>query len=265
MKKVLIALGSVSLIVTTSSILVACSDIKNKNVKGNLNNLNFNNKENRKVKNQIKDQNQENFKDKKVGRENIDNLSANNETPNLKKIKKDIENNIFSRIEDERNFILKNYNWLTMNKKGEVDHFINPDDSSEILVLGYEKEKDGYKLKQIPKHIKKVPPFLPKFITNLEKSFQFNQNEKIIGIEKWDTKKVKNMFQMFFGAENFNYDISNWDTSNVENMNYMFSGAKNFKQDLSKWKVEKTPFQINFAKDSGFENDKNLWPPFKQK
>ena len=42
---------------------------------------------------------------------------------------------------------------------------------------------------------------------------------------------------MFYGAENFNQDISGWDVSNVNNMYGMFYNAKSFNQDISSWDV----------------------------
>ena len=48
---------------------------------------------------------------------------------------------------------------------------------------------------------------------------------------------VKNMAGMFYGAANFNQDISAWNVSNVENMENMFAGAKSFNADISKWDI----------------------------
>ncbi|WP_434337915.1 hypothetical protein [Mycoplasma capricolum] len=45
----------------------------------------------------------------------------------------------------------------------------------------------------------------------------------------------------------------------------MFYGASSFKRDLSGWNVSKTPYQSNFGTNSGFENQKDLWPPFSNK
>ncbi|WP_429997510.1 BspA family leucine-rich repeat surface protein, partial [Mycoplasmopsis bovis] len=40
---------------------------------------------------------------------------------------------------------------------------------------------------------------------------------------------------MFFGAKNFNTDISNWKTDKVKNISYMFFAAKKFSKNLDKW------------------------------
>lgn len=43
------------------------------------------------------------------------------------------------------------------------------------------------------------------------------------------------MGSCFYGASNFNEDISGWDVSKVYNFQQMFSGASSFNQDLSDW------------------------------
>ena len=47
------------------------------------------------------------------------------------------------------------------------------------------------------------------------------------------------MQRMFFGAKEFNQDISNWDVSNVTNMSFMFADAISFNQDIGNWDVSK--------------------------
>ncbi len=54
-------------------------------------------------------------------------------------------------------------------------------------------------------------------------------------VEYWDTSCVTDMSELFFGATNFNQNISKWDTSNVTDMNSMFANAKAFNQDISGW------------------------------
>ena len=48
---------------------------------------------------------------------------------------------------------------------------------------------------------------------------------------------VTNTSSMFYGATNFNCDLSNWDVSNIEQMESMFAYASGFNQDLSSWDV----------------------------
>ncbi|WP_434343737.1 BspA family leucine-rich repeat surface protein [Mycoplasma sp. 06067-C1-B144P-99-0482-3] len=128
--------------------------------------------------------------------------------------------NVLSSIEDENLFIYGYNKWLEDSKNGKSEHFINPKNPNEILLLGYTKEtrgkKDIYKLNSIPSNINKVPKSLPTKITSLEAAFKDNVNEIIDGIESWDTSRVTNMSRTFHGAKKFNGDISKWKTDNVE-------------------------------------------------
>jgi len=54
-------------------------------------------------------------------------------------------------------------------------------------------------------------------------------------IRLWDTSKVTDMSYMFYGASNFNEDISLWDMSNVTNMRYMFCYAMEFNKVIGNW------------------------------
>ncbi len=44
----------------------------------------------------------------------------------------------------------------------------------------------------------------------------------------WNVKKVTHMTFMFFGATNFNQDLSGWELDNIRDMYSMFSQATNF-------------------------------------
>ncbi|WBX35887.1 BspA family leucine-rich repeat surface protein [Mycoplasma capricolum] len=260
MKKILTILTSFSLIVTSSVLVVACKT----------------NQPEKKLE-ELKNKPDNNSKKEEKKEES---LSTNDKMPQgdkLKKEEKDIESNssshltkdninILSSIEDESIFIKKYYEWWSKTKKDNIPHFINPKDSNEILILGYAKEgKNGYKLNPLPENINKVPSKLPKLITSLESAFKNNKNERIEGIETWDTSNIKNMYQTFFGTSNFNGDITKWNTENVDDMRYMFSFAGSFDRDLSNWKINPRNLSIGFANGSTFDKKKNLWPPFKNK
>lgn len=63
--------------------------------------------------------------------------------------------------------------------------------------------------------------------------------------------------EVFYGASNFNGDISNWDTSGITNMSGMFRNASSFNQNISSWDTssvtdmsrmfEATPFNQNIS------------------
>jgi surface protein len=57
----------------------------------------------------------------------------------------------------------------------------------------------------------------------------------------WDTSLVNNMGSMFYLATAFNQDISSWNTAAVTNMRFMFNEATAFKQDISSWKLSRHP------------------------
>ncbi|QVK02167.1 BspA family leucine-rich repeat surface protein [Mycoplasma mycoides subsp. capri] len=257
MKKVLTLLTSFSLIATSSVLVVSC---KNDELKGKLEkSKDMSKNSSKKEKNKDKDTNT--MKDKLEDDQPQGNHNSNSSFSN-KAI-----NNIFSSTEDEKELIKKNYDRILKEKSGTADHILNPENPNEILVFGFEKTqnpKDGYKLKQIPTNVNKVPGVLPQKVTSLEGAFKNNINKTISGIENWDTSKIKNMYQTFYGAKNFNGDISKWKTDQVEDMNYMFFNAESFKGDLSKWKVPKSFYSNTFDKYSGIQDKTNLFPQFKK-
>nr|VZR98286.1 hypothetical protein MF5295_00708 [Mycoplasma feriruminatoris] len=257
MKKILTMLTSFSLIATSSVLVVSCKTDDFKKIFQKPTNLTDSNKSNENNKEALESK-KETLKGDQLRGNDLNSISSNNHN----------KDNILSSIEDEREFIKDYYNHWEGRKSKNAPHVFNPKDSSEILILGFEKssnEKDGIKLKQIPKNVKKVPKKLPKNITSLESAFKYNENENIDGIEFWDTSNIKNIYQTFFGASKFNGNISKWNTSNVTNFDYMFYGADSFNRDLSNWNVSKAPFQVGFAKYSNFDNNRNFWPPFKNK
>ena len=74
-------------------------------------------------------------------------------------------------------------------------------------------------------------------ITDMSALFMESKRSDFSGIESWDVSNVKNMEKMFYGAKEFNQDISSWDVSNVENMRSMFSEAEKFNQNIGSWDV----------------------------
>ncbi|QVJ96523.1 BspA family leucine-rich repeat surface protein [Mycoplasma mycoides subsp. capri] len=262
MKKVLTLLTSFSLIATSSVLVVSC---KTNGLKGKLEKS----KDGADLKEQIEKEEKNDNKTPDSSGKMTQNNKPKNDEENKNSASTHNVRNILSEIYDERPYIKKYYEWIEKSKEDNLEHFINPYNSNEILILGYEKSmknnKVEYTLKQIPTNVNKVPKTLPKNITSLESTFKNNVNQNIEGIEFWDTSNVNNMYQTFYGAKNFNQNISSWNTDKVENMSYMFAYANSFKQDLSKWKATKSPFPTGFANDAGFKDNKTLWPQFKNK
>ena len=75
-------------------------------------------------------------------------------------------------------------------------------------------------------------------------------------ISLWDTSKVTNMSNMFFGAQKFNEDIGGWDTSNVTDSNPMFVNTQNFNQDIGEWDTSNvTNMRAMFDHNDNFNQD----------
>jgi surface protein len=80
------------------------------------------------------------------------------------------------------------------------------------------------------------------------------------GLNNWDMKAVRNMSDMFKGAEVFNQPIGNWETAEVINMQNMFMDCYNFNQDISKWDTNKvTDMSYMFFACSVFDGDITTW------
>ncbi|ATZ18436.1 hypothetical protein ESOMN_v1c00500 [Williamsoniiplasma somnilux] len=136
----------------------------------------------------------------------------------------------------------------------------NQIDAKEIIQLGFNKDElaDGLTIKNFKGD--RVPKILPKPFRQLNSLFSYNSNEKILGIENWDTSDVTTFSSIFYGATNFNGDISNWNTSNATSMHAMFSGATNFNGDISNWDTSKAVVTANMFKDaSKFNQNLSRW------
>ena len=76
----------------------------------------------------------------------------------------------------------------------------------------------------------------------------------------WDTAKVTNLNNMFFGAASFNRDISGWNTSKATAMLAMFAGAEAFDGDISGWNVASVAnMKEMFKGASAFNRDLCAW------
>ncbi|WP_434329625.1 BspA family leucine-rich repeat surface protein [Mycoplasma capricolum subsp. capricolum] len=151
-------------------------------------------------------------------------------------------------------------NKQTNNIEDSKDHVIDQTNNEVIKELGWEKISGGYRLKQIPIHIRTVPKELPKHITSLNGVFKENISDKIEGIQHWDTSNITDMSNMFESAQWFDQDISNWNTSKVTNMSSMFYDAKLFNKNISKWDISHvTNISKMFWGASSFDQDLSKW------
>ena len=108
-------------------------------------------------------------------------------------------------------------------------------------------------------NLTKVPDFFPSNIIDIKGLFfgatNFNQD-----ISMWNVSSVTNMDSMFYNANSFNQPLNNWNVSNVTNMNVMFSYANSFNQDLSNWNVSNvTNVAEMFYGASAFNQPLNNW------
>ncbi len=88
----------------------------------------------------------------------------------------------------------------------------------------------------------------------------YNDRSDFSGIDSWDTSKVADMANMFFGVKSFNEDINSWDTSNVVSMYCMFCDAKSFNQPLDSWDISSVEFMTGmFEGAESFNQNLNLW------
>ena len=110
-----------------------------------------------------------------------------------------------------------------------------------------------------------VPPILPFGITNLSYMFfgatQFNSD-----ITGWNVSSVTNMSYMFAtllqnsGIIIFNQPLDSWDVSNVTNMEGMFMMNTSFNQPLNSWNVTNVTNMVNmFMTTENFNQSLTNW------
>ena len=97
-------------------------------------------------------------------------------------------------------------------------------------------------------------------------TFNEDINTKVVSLDDgttytaWDVSNVRNMKNMFYGAKQFNRDLSSWDVSNVRNMKNMFLNAHAFNGDLSSWNVGNVrDMQKMFSHAHAFNGEISNW------
>jgi surface protein len=82
----------------------------------------------------------------------------------------------------------------------------------------------------------------------------------VSGLESWCTAEVTSMNAMFQGATSFNCDIGEWDTTKLTNAMSMLQSASRFNRNLSRWNTTSlTHANYMFAYASEFAGDVSSW------
>ena len=68
-------------------------------------------------------------------------------------------------------------------------------------------------------------------VTNMESMFAGASKLKEGNFSDWDTSKAKNLSAMFYGASQFNQDLSNWNLSSASNLDGFIWSDDSFEQD----------------------------------
>ncbi|ATZ18630.1 hypothetical protein ESOMN_v1c02460 [Williamsoniiplasma somnilux] len=105
---------------------------------------------------------------------------------------------------------------------------------------------------------KYMPEELPTQIENIDYMFAGNPNDKIVGIENWDTSNIKSMKGTFENASKFNQDLDKWSLINALTIESIFQGASSFNGNITNWKTNNViNFSSAFEGASSFNRDLN--------
>ncbi len=164
-------------------------------------------------------------------------------------------------------YIEDNEKDIFTNKDGKFPNLKDNNQNVVITQIGYSlkekysgKSEKVIKIDEMPKNTVEVPKHLPLKIKSLENAFLYLNSDKVLNLDNWNVFNVINMSSMFFGAKNFNQDISKWNTENVTNMLALFSGAEKFNKPLNSWNVSKvTQMSQMFWEAINFNQDLDKW------
>ena len=88
--------------------------------------------------------------------------------------------------------------------------------------------------------------------TSMDSTFFFREKVNFSASDIPNLANVTSMRNVFFGAINFNSDISAWDVSNVTDMSGLFYKAEKYNRDISGWDVSKVSDMSNMFNERGF-------------
>ncbi|WP_243728299.1 BspA family leucine-rich repeat surface protein [Mycoplasma capricolum] len=282
MKKLLIVLGSMTLIATVSANVIACkttdSTISETQLAQKVQTIwndNFKNKitsaknysmiiemvkdklNNPKEKELISLSNQEELKNRPIKKQENQKINIKIGERNISLDFGEVkEGKKLTKYRDPKTNEIKTTDAKDFSDKSNTE--LN--EVKEIIEIGYYEHKDNHDADKLhiravvmPTSIQIVPKELPKEITSTRSMFwdakEFNQD-----ISMWDTSNLETIDQMFVGAKKFNQDISKWDVSNVRIMDYALSETEDFNQDLSNWNVGNVTSMKQMFSKSKFNN-----------
>ena len=95
---------------------------------------------------------------------------------------------------------------------------------------------------------------------SMESAFEGASNMIYNATDAPDLSGVTDMSEMFWGAYDFNGNLSSWDVSGVADMSYVFAFTEKFNGDISSWDVSKaTNMTRMFASTSAFDGNLSSW------
>ncbi|WP_298516759.1 BspA family leucine-rich repeat surface protein [uncultured Kordia sp.] len=77
-------------------------------------------------------------------------------------------------------------------------------------------------------------------------------------LSHWDMSAIRIMNLMFFGATNFNGDVTGWDVGNCTGFAWFFREANAFNQDISNWNIGENVGSNDIFMDGMFESASNF-------
>ncbi|AGJ90797.1 BspA family leucine-rich repeat surface protein [Mycoplasma putrefaciens] len=281
MKRIIKAL--VFLILTISSLtvifLVAYNQNKQFKITENVNKVldDQPQKDTNKNKNYLTNQ-QNNQYTKPQTRNEQDNQQSQDEGQNIYEITEHEKQEIKNKLEIDQNFekitqqLEKYQTQATLDLINELRSDLSDQqhnkkavyssDMTECLEIGYHwnPQTQDIQIDKMPATIKKVPDYLPWQISSLFEAFEGNVNEKISGLEKWNTYYITDMQSTFKNTLKFNGDIRHWNTSNVRIMKGTFSFAYKFNQPIGNWDVANViTMSEMFYRAKSFNQDLSRW------